>query len=73
MKKKLYSVFAMVLSLVLSLSLLTACGGKDDSGDQSDTGDTGDVLTMEIAGDAWEADGTVYHFFEDGVACVPGR
>ena len=29
MKKKLYSVFAMVLSLVLSLSLLTACGGKE--------------------------------------------
>ena len=29
MKKKLYSVFAMVLSLVLSLSLLTACGGDD--------------------------------------------
>ena len=25
---------------------------------------------MEIAGDAWEADGTVYHFFEDGVAYV---
>ena len=29
MKKKLYSVFVMVLSLVLSLSLLTACGGKE--------------------------------------------
>lgn len=29
MKKKLYSVFIMVLSLVLSLSLLTACGGKE--------------------------------------------
>ena len=29
MKKKLYSVFVMVLSLVLSLSLFTACGGKE--------------------------------------------
>lgn len=29
MKKKLYSVFVMVLSLVLSLSLLTACGSKE--------------------------------------------
>ena len=70
MKKKLYSVFIMVLSLVLSLSLLTACGGKDNSGDQSDAGDTGDALTMEIAGDAWEVDGTVYHFFEGGVVVV---
>ena len=70
MKKKFYSIFALILSIVLSLSLLSGCGGKDDSGDQSDTGDTGDVLTMEIAGDAWEADGTVYHFFEDGVAYV---
>lgn len=70
MKKKLYSVFVMVLSLVLSLSLLSGCGGKDNSGDQSDAGDTGDALTMEIAGDAWEVDGTVYHFFEGGVAYV---
>ena len=70
MKKKLYSVFAMVLSLVLSLSLLSGCGGKDNSGDQSDAGDTGDALTMEIAGDAWEVDGTVYHFFEGGVVVV---
>ena len=70
MKKKFYSIFALILSIVLSLSLLSGCGGRDDSGDQSDTGDTGDVLTMEIAGDAWEADGTVYHFFEDGVAYV---
>lgn len=67
MKKKLYSVFVMVLSLVLSLSLLSGCGGKDNSGDQSDAGDTGDALTMEIAGDAWEVDGIVYHFFEDGI------
>lgn len=70
MKKKLYSVFVMVLSLVLSLSLLSGCGGKDNSGDQSDAGDTGDALTMEIAGDAWEVDGTVYHFFEGGVVVV---
>ena len=70
MKKKLYSVFIMVLSLVLSLSLLSGCGGKDNSGDQSDAGDTGDALTMEIAGDAWEVDGTVYHFFEGGVVVV---
>ena len=68
MKKKTFSILGLVMAL--SLCLLTACGGKDDSGDQSDTGDTGDVLTMEIAGDAWEADGTVYHFFEDGVAYV---
>lgn len=67
MKKKFYSIFALILSIVLSLSLLSGCGGKDDSGDQSDTGDTGDVLTMEIAGDAWEVDGIVYHFFEDGI------
>lgn len=67
MKKKFYSIFALILSIVLSLSLLTACGGKDDSGDQSDAGDTGDALTMEIAGDAWEVDGIVYHFFEDGI------
>ena len=70
MKKKFYSIFALILSIVLSLSLLSGCGGEDDSGDQSDTGDTGDAVTMEIAGDAWEADGTVYHFFEDGVAYV---
>ena len=67
MKKKFYSIFALILSIVLSLSLLSGCGGKDDIGDQSDTGDTGDVLTMEIAGDAWEVDGIVYHFFEDGI------
>lgn len=70
MKKKFYSIFALILSIVLSLSLLTACGGKDNSGDQSDAGDTGDALTMEIAGDAWEVDGTVYHFFEGGVVVV---
>lgn len=67
MKKKFYSIFALILSIVLSLSLLSGCGGKDDSGDQSDTGDTGDAVTMEIAGDAWEVDGIVYHFFEDGI------
>lgn len=67
MKKKFYSIFALILSIVLSLSLLSGCGGKDDSGDQSDAGDTGDALTMEIAGDAWEVDGIVYHFFEDGI------
>ena len=70
MKKKFYSIFALILSIVLSLSLLSGCGGKDNSGDQSDTGDTGDALTMEIAGDAWEVDGTVYHFFEGGVVVV---
>ena len=67
MKKKFYSIFALILSIVLSLSLLSGCGGKDNSGDQSDAGDTGDALTMEIAGDAWEVDGIVYHFFEDGI------
>ena len=67
MKKKFYSIFALILSIVLSLSLLSGCGGKDDSGDQSDAGDTGDALTMEIAGDAWGVDGIVYHFFEDGI------
>ena len=70
MKKKFYSIFALILSIVLSLSLLSGCGGKDNSGDQSDAGDTGDALTMEIAGDAWEVDGTVYHFFEGGVVVV---
>lgn len=70
MKKKFYSIFALILSIVLSLSLLSGCGGKDNSGDQSDAGDTGDALTMEIAGDAWEVDGIVYHFFEDGVVVV---
>ena len=69
MKKKTFSILGLVMAL--SLCLLTACGGGGgDSGDQSDTGDTGDAVTMEIAGDAWEADGTVYHFFEDGVAYV---
>ena len=58
MKKKFYSIFALILSIVLSLSLLSGCGGKDNSGDQSDAGDTGDALTMEIAGDAWEVDGS---------------
>lgn len=70
MKKKFYSIFALILSIVLSLSLLSGCGGKDNSGDQSDAGDTGDALTMEIAGDAWEVDGIVYHFFEGGVVVV---
>ena len=70
MKKKFYSIFALILSIVLSLSLLSGCGGKDNSGDQSDAGDTGDALTMEIAGDAWQVDGTVYHFFEGGVVVV---
>lgn len=70
MKKKFYSIFALILSIVLSLSLLSGCGGKDNSGDQSDAGNTGDALTMEIAGDAWEVDGTVYHFFEGGVVVV---
>ena len=70
MKKKFYRIFALILSIVLSLSLLSGCGGKDNSGDQSDAGDTGDALTMEIAGDAWEVDGTVYHFFEGGVVVV---
>ena len=60
MKKKLYSVFVMVLSLVLSLSLLSGCGGKDNSGDQSDAGDTGDALTMEIRAAWWSSTPAIF-------------
>ena len=71
MKKKTFSILGLVM--VLSLCLLTACGGGGgDSSKQSTPSSSGgsDAVTMEIAGDAWEADGTVYHFFEDGVAYV---
>ncbi len=71
MKKKTFSILGLVMAL--SLCLLTACGGGGgDSSKQSTPSSSGgsDAVTMEIAGDAWEADGTVYHFFEDGVAYV---
>lgn len=70
MKKKTFSILGLVMAL--SLCLLTACGGDGDSSKQSTPSSSGgsDAVTMEIAGDAWEADGTVYHFFEDGVAYV---
>lgn len=71
MKKKTFSILGLVMAL--SLCLLTACGGGGgDSSEQSTPSSSGgsDAVTMEIAGDAWEADGTVYHFFEDGVAYV---
>lgn len=76
MKKKIFGILA--LAMALSLCLLTACGGGDsgkqssapsDAGDAGDTGSGGgsDAVTMEITGDAWEVDGIVYHFFEDGL------
>ena len=71
MKKKTFSILGLVMAL--SLCLLTACGGGGgDSSKQSTSSSSSgsDAVTMEIAGDAWEADGTVYHFFEDGVAYV---
>ena len=71
MKKKTFRILGLVMAL--SLCLLTACGGGGgDSSKQSTPNSSGgsDVLTMEIAGDAWEVDGTVYHFFEGGVVVV---
>ena len=61
MKKKLSLVLGMILTL--SLCLLTACGGGNGNG-----GSGGEKL--ELAGTAWESEGTAYHFFEDGVVVV---
>ena len=63
MKKKLSLVLGMILTL--SLCLLTACGGGNGNG-----GGDGDGEKLELAGTAWESEGTAYHFFEDGVVVV---
>ena len=39
-------ILAVLLSLVLSLSLLTACGGESSSGSGSASGDTADGYTI---------------------------
>ena len=71
--KKLYRIWFLTAILVFSLCLLTACGGSDTdekagSGAPSAAADAGDTLDpLDIAGTAWEVDGIVYHFFEDGI------
>ena len=75
--KKTYRILGLALILAFSLCLLTACGGgsneekKSNLGGASVAGDPGDTVdALDIAGTAWEVDGIVYHFFEDGVVAT---
>ena len=75
--KKTYRILGLALILAFSLCLLTACGGgsneekKSKLGGASVAGDLGDTVdALDIAGTAWEVDGIVYHFFEDGVVAT---